>query len=62
MIQSRNRGVLYGLKGTTCLAEKKHKKKRIGGDSVARREQCCNCTKPASECKGNCFDKKKSDE
>lgn len=57
-MHAKNKSVLYGLKGTTCLVEKKPKKKRIGGDSMTRREQCCNCTKPAEECKGNCFEKK----
>lgn len=60
-MHAKNKSVLYGLKGTTCLVERKAKKRPVGGDSPARIFQCRNCTKPVSECKGNCFDKKKSD-
>lgn len=60
-MHAKNKSVLYGLKGTTCLVEKKPKKQHLIGDGVLRRTQCLNCTKPAEECKGNCFEKK-SDE
>lgn len=58
-MQARNKSILYGLKGTTVLGETKPKtKKNLRGDGVIRRTQCLSCTKPANECKGNCFNKK----
>ena len=46
-----------GIKGTTILGKekKKQKKEHFTTDSVFRRKQCLKCTKPAKECKGNCF-------
>lgn len=52
----RNKNILKGIKGTTQLAEEKPKKRKyVHGDGPLRREKCLNCTKPASECKGECF-------
>lgn len=50
-----------GIKGTTQLHERQknpHKHHRTT-DSVFRRNICLNCTKPAKECKGDCFEKQK---
>jgi hypothetical protein len=49
---------LYGIKGTTQTQNKISKKNKTGAEPQSRIDICLNCTKPASECKGNCFGQK----
>ena len=48
---------LYGIKVKTNTYEHKHTplKSHKHKESKKRIEICLNCTKPASECKGDCF-------
>lgn len=57
------RNFLSGVKGTTQLATSKHKphKHHQTIDSEEKVKMCLNCTKPASECKGDCFKKEKDE-
>lgn len=52
-----------GVKGTTALDTIKHKPHRPHKtiDSEERVNICLNCTKPASQCKGDCFKKEKDE-
>ena len=46
-----------GVKVKTVFNERKHTqhKQHTTAESQERIEKCLNCTKPAKECKGNCF-------
>ena len=48
-----------GIKVSKDFGEtkKNYNKKHFTTDSVFQRQQCLNCTKPAKECKGDCFSK-----
>jgi hypothetical protein len=50
---------LNGIKATTQLYQNKHNphKHHSTIDAQEKVQKCLNCTKPASECKGNCFEK-----
>jgi hypothetical protein len=50
--------VTSGLKVAKDEGDKKHKphKHHYTSESVFRIQTCLNCTKPASECKGKCFE------
>lgn len=39
----------------TAYNKYNRKRKYVHGDGPLRRGKCLNCTKPASECKGECF-------
>lgn len=55
----KNNNYLCGVKGTVQVLEKKGKKKAYKTvDSPDKVDLCLNCTKPAKECKGDCFGKK----
>jgi formate hydrogenlyase subunit 6/NADH:ubiquinone oxidoreductase subunit I len=51
------RNITNGIKGTTNIPSTKDKKdgKRYTAEPQARVDICLTCTKPASECKGNCW-------
>lgn len=51
------KNITKGIKGTTSLSFRKHTphKHHKTIDSQERVNMCLNCTKPAKECKGNCF-------
>lgn len=47
-----------GVKATTVLSDRQHKPyTHKGSDSEEKIKMCLNCTKPASQCKGDCFGK-----
>lgn len=50
---------LSGIKCTTVLYERQHNphKQHYTTESKERIDKCLNCTKPAIECKGNCYGK-----
>jgi hypothetical protein len=51
-----------GIKCKMVTQEKKAKPKRkIGADTYEQINMCLNCTKPAKECKGDCFKKQKGE-
>lgn len=53
----RTHNIIIGVKGTTQIDTKKDKatEKRYTTEPQERVNICLNCTKPASECKGQCF-------
>lgn len=53
----RPNNVTNGIKGTTQIENKYNKPtpKRYTAEPQERVNICLSCTKPASECKGQCF-------
>lgn len=51
------RNITNGIKGTTNIQNPKDKKegKRYTTEPQDRVDICLTCTKPANECKGNCW-------
>ena len=49
--------VYNGVKVNTNVGESKSngQKERLPKESPSKIKKCLNCTKPAKECKGNCF-------
>lgn len=47
--------VLQGIKGSTQTAQRVSSPHRTVAEPQSRIDICLSCTKPASECKGNCF-------
>lgn len=48
--------LLNGVKNTIEIGKPMKKEKHnIGIDPKERIDNCLHCTKPASECKGNCY-------
>jgi hypothetical protein len=50
---------MSGIKATTQLYETKAKasRHRVTIDTQDKVDNCLTCTKPASQCKGNCYGK-----
>jgi hypothetical protein len=63
-MQKKSYNTTRGVKCKIATNEKRAKPKRkIGADTLEQINICLTCTKPAKECKGDCFTKKyKKDE
>ena len=51
----KTKSFFYGIKGTTQTQNKISRKNKTGGEPQSKIDICLSCTKPASECKGNCW-------
>lgn len=52
---------LKGVKGKTVFHETQHnpRKHHRTSESQGKIDKCLNCTKPAKECKGDCYGQKR---
>jgi hypothetical protein len=49
------KNIIYGIKGTTQTHSRLSSPHKTVAEPQSRIDICLSCTKPASECKGNCF-------
>jgi hypothetical protein len=51
----KGKSILYGIKGTTQTNQRLSSPHKRVTEPQSRIDMCLNCTKPAKECKGDCF-------